>query len=131
MTSELTDEEKKDLRDTAFLLALRRVIEAERMSFLMDKARELARNMEDSEYTVLARTINGANCDVPNEAYEFALALGIIPEDTEYLNDNDYDRLQAKLRGVDLKDFVRESPLETLKRLGVRLTPLGDEKDGD
>lgn len=123
MTTKLTDEEKKDLRDTAFLMALQRVITAERISFMMDKARELSRSLEDSEYTVLARTINGVNCDVPNEAYEFALALGIIPEDTEYLNDNDYDRLQAKLQGLSSgQHLARESPLQVLKRLGARLT---------
>lgn len=122
--AKLTKSEKETLRDVAFYHALKRLLYADRLSYFLWKARDMAVELGDH---ALADEILRLNAKAPDEAYKLADALGIVPEDTEYVNDNDYDRLQAKLRGIDLDDddegdgYVREDPSELLKKLKIRL----------
>jgi len=121
VTEPLNDDEKKTLRDVAFFQAFGRAVTARRIRSLLREAEKLCQSANAGEYDGVVDQIR--QVEVPGDDHAFFEALGVIPEDTEYVNENDYDRLQARFAGLELEDgyapdgMPREHPATILKKL--------------
>ncbi len=121
MTEPLTDDEKRKLRESAFIRALHRVSMAARISAMIHSARNTANELsvEDSRYRDLENALAALLSKVPNEQDALLRAVGINAESYDYFRG--YDDLRARFNGEEIADdecYMPEHPARVVEKVG-------------
>lgn len=121
----LDEDEKKKLREVALLRALSIFGRVAHIGSMLYAARSIAHEIsaEDPAFEGLEKAIEEVWLKVPDQHQKLAEALGIVPEDYEYMRPDEYDHLRARLNGIDWEVYddeppPREHPADILKKLG-------------